>query len=189
MSKHRAPVFHRNRAEDLLAYMRPIAAAMRLFAAGFIYDGRATPANDMLIAASTRQEQRLGTCLIFTNDVAHHSSGWLKNPDYERCRHLSISFWDMRTGRPRPFDQRLARLWAIAFFADEATLAWVESSKSPYGRAIGVQHWRVFCDGHWQPILPRGEVYSKQFTELGWKSASEVLEETGRIIVSPVDPS
>jgi hypothetical protein len=32
----------------------------------------------------------------------------------------------------------------------------------------------VFCDERWQPILPRGEVYSREFTEKGWKSFSEM---------------
>ena len=39
---------------------------------------------------------------------------------------------------------------------------------------------RPLCDTHWRPILPRKEVYSKDFTELGWKSASEVLVPDGR---------
>ena len=30
------------------------------------------------------------------------------------------------------------------------------------------------CDEAWKPIMPRGEVYSTQFTERGWKSFSEI---------------
>lgn len=38
----------------------------------------------------------------------------------------------------------------------------------------GVYHYRLFCDEAWKPIMPRGEVYSTQFTERGWKSFSDL---------------
>jgi hypothetical protein len=37
----------------------------------------------------------------------------------------------------------------------------------------------LFCDAQWQPILPRKEVYTREFTEAGWRSASQVLAEDG----------
>lgn len=30
--------------------------------------------------------------VLFTRDVGHHTSGWMKNPDFERCLHLSLSY-------------------------------------------------------------------------------------------------
>lgn len=36
--------------------------------------------------------ERFECIVIFTRDVGYHTSGWWKNPDYERCYHLSISF-------------------------------------------------------------------------------------------------
>lgn len=33
---------------------------------------------------------------------------------------------------------------------------------------------QVFCDPAWQPLKPRGEVYTREFTEVGWKSFSEL---------------
>ena len=36
--------------------------------------------------------ERYDCIIILTRDVGYHSSGWWKNPDYERCYHLSISF-------------------------------------------------------------------------------------------------
>ena len=39
-----------------------------------------------------------GITIAFTRDVGYHSSGWWKNPDFERCYHLSIwkSFSDVQ---------------------------------------------------------------------------------------------
>lgn len=36
--------------------------------------------------------QKYGCFLVYTRDVGHHSCGWWKNPDYERCYHLSLSW-------------------------------------------------------------------------------------------------
>lgn len=52
-------------------------------------------------------------------------------------------------------------------------LLWVEPPYSDEGKKMEVWHYRLFCDEHWQPIKPRGEVYNTQFTERGWKSFSE----------------
>ena len=133
-----------------------------------------------------------GTVIMFTHDTGHHSSGWMKNPDYERCRHLSLSFqvpwpgravdelgsWErfkMMSGRlnPVPFDPALARAWVRAIFADDARYAWMEGPFTREAKRIGVTHWRVFCDRAWKPIVPRNEVYSKDFTEKGWLSWSD----------------
>lgn len=50
-----------------------------------------------------RVHEPTGTMLLFTRDIGHHTSGWWKNPDYERCYHLSLSFWDLANEVPRPF--------------------------------------------------------------------------------------
>jgi hypothetical protein len=42
------------------------------------------------------------------------------------------------------------------------------------GRQYDVHHYRLFADKQWRPLLPRGEVYSKEFTERGWKSFGEI---------------
>lgn len=83
--------------------------------------------------------ERYDCIIIFTRDEGAHTCGWWKNPDYERCYHLSISF-------PGGWNRKKA----------------------------GVFHYRLFCDVNWNPIMPRGEVYSTKFTELGWKSFSEL---------------
>ena len=81
---------------------------------------------------------------------------------------------------PAPAPAGALDAWVRAFFGGDFGKVWSESPKSRAGQEVGVWHWRLFCDAHWRPILPRKEVYSKDFTELGWKSASEVLVPDGR---------
>ncbi len=115
-----------------------------------------------------------GAVLMFTRDTGHHSSGWFKNPDYERCWHLSISFRDPETGEGRPFDHAEAERWVKMFFRGHTEKVWCEPPRYPEGKLFEVHHYRLFCDEAWQPIKPRGEVYSREFTEKGWKSFSEI---------------
>lgn len=117
-----------------------------------------------------------GITIAFTRDVGYHSSGWWKNPDFERCYHLSISFFDPATLQPRPFDYSTARQIAKAFYTKFTKWVWVESPYSHEGKRLDVWHYRLFCDWAWQPILPRGEVYSTELTEAGWKSFSDVQD-------------
>lgn len=115
-----------------------------------------------------------GTMLIFTRDAGMHSSGWWKNPDYERCWHLSLSFHDPITGEKGPKDTKLTDEWLDAFYGDDQRYLWAEPPYSPQGKRADVWHYRVFCDPSWSPILPRGEVYTKTFTEKSWLSFSEL---------------
>lgn len=105
--------------------------------------------------------------IIFTKEVGYHSSGWWKNPDYERCYHLSISF-------PGGKDKSTLKKVLANLFPGFEHLLWVEPPYSPEGKATDVWHYRLFCDINWMPIKPRGEVYSTQFTERGWMSFSEL---------------
>lgn len=111
--------------------------------------------------------QRYPLIAIFTRDTGYHSGGWWKNPDYERCYHLSISF-------PGGKDKKVLDQIIDGLFGQYKNLIWVEGPFSEVGKKRGVWHYRLFCDEHWQPIKPRGEVYSTQFTEVGWKSFSEL---------------
>lgn len=115
-----------------------------------------------------------GTILIFTRDEGMHTSGWWKNPDFERCFHLSVSFRDPETGLSRPRDVQLSKDWVEAFYHDDRRLIWAEPPYSPEGKGSEVWHYRVFADANWQPFLPRKEVYSKDFTEIGWLSFSDL---------------
>lgn len=115
-----------------------------------------------------------GLVILFTRDSGMHESGWFKNPQFERCLHLSLSFRDPMTGEKAPFDAYVAERIARAFFADAVSLIWTEGAKSEEGRQLGVMHYRVFCDEHWQKLNPTGEVYSREMTEKGWKSWSDL---------------
>jgi len=106
-----------------------------------------------------------GAKVIFTRDQGHHSCGWWKNPDYERCFHLSLSF-------DEGYLSRRAESLAKAFFGDDTRLLWIEPPQTPQGKALEVWHYRLFCDPAWKGILPTGEVYSRRMPK-GWMSFSE----------------
>jgi hypothetical protein len=105
--------------------------------------------------------------VVYTKDTGYHSSGWWKNPDYERCWHLSISF---RGGN----EKKALNTIIDNLFGEFKKWIWVEPPYSDDGKKMEVWHYRLFCNEHWQPIKPRGEVYNTQFTERGWKSFSEL---------------
>ena len=142
-----------------------------------------------------------GTCILFTRDTGHHTSGWFKNPAYERCWHLSLSFRapmpEVEPGRMAnmhklaifmrargqfmpnvPFDHAQARFWVQAIFTPEQQRhIWEEGPFSGEGKHLGVRHYRVFCNPLWEPWATHGEVYSREATEVGWRSWSEVQGE------------
>lgn len=138
------------------------------------YNGLNTPENRWLLQSCTGDHLPTGTRLIFSFDEGHHSSGWWKNPDYERCWHLSISFRDPLTGSNLPKDVKLTNRWLEAFYGENCRYLWAESPYSPHGKRADAWHYRIFCDPAWEPIVPRGEVYSRAFTEAGWKSFSDL---------------
>lgn len=121
--------------------------------------------------------ERYPATLIFTRETGYHSSGWWKNPDYERCWHLSISF---RGGN----EKKALNEIIDNLFGEFKNLIWTEPTYSQQGKNMDVWHYRLFCDENWRPIQPRGEVYNTDFTELGWQSFSELQYENKK--VSPV---
>ena len=118
--------------------------------------------------------QPTGTILLFSRDEGHHESGWWKNPDYERCEHLSLSFRDPTTGQIAPRDVKRTREWLGYFFGGDVKKLWCEPPYSPEGKAIEIWHYRLFCAPNWTPIIPRGEVYNRELTEAGWLSYSDM---------------
>ena len=179
--------------EDLKTEMADVAQQLRLCANMGVFDGHATVEAQRYMAMCRRLHQPTQTLLIFTRDSGMHSSGWMKNPDYERCYHLSLSVAPCSLLLPAhikaDLDKRTTAAWLDVFFGDNRRYLWMESAKSEKGIARGVMHWRLFCDENWGPLLPRGEVYSTEFTELGWRTASQVLEEDGVLVGGTVDPS
>lgn len=138
------------------------------------YNGLATSANQLLLDSCRFVHLATGTQGIFSFDTGHHSSGWWKNPEYERCWHLSLSFHDPETLQLRDKDSKLTEMWLDAFYHSNKRYVWTESAYSDHGKKARVWHYRVFCDQNWQPFIPRGEVYNKELTEAGWLSYSDL---------------
>jgi len=139
------------------------------------FDGVMSNANAIYLEDCKAFHSLTGTLLIFTRDTGHHTSGWFKNPDYERCLHLSLSFREpFNQQTPVQFNIALAKEWAELFFGEYTRLIWAESPKTEEGKYLEVHHYRVFCNGFWQPFIPRKEVYTTDFTEKGWRSWSEL---------------
>ncbi len=104
--------------------------------------------------------------IIFTRDAGHHTCGWWKNPQYERCWHLSISF-------PGGIHKKGLEKILDSLFGPDKNKLWIEPPYSKVGKQKEVWHYRLFCDENWKGIIPQGEVYSKEFTEKGWLSYSD----------------
>jgi hypothetical protein len=142
------------------------------------YTGADTPQNRALIQSCShilRFSPGLEATVLFTRDTGHHTGGWWKNPDYERCWHLSLAYrHPMLPGAMLPHDHARSAAIAREFFGDDAAKAWIEKPYSPQGKRSDVWHYRVFCDEGWRPHMPRGEVYSREWTPKGWQSFSEV---------------
>jgi hypothetical protein len=85
---------------DLLAtLLRRIAAPdpalvahARIKAARMVHDGRDSPAAQRYINSCWHYHRPTLCAIIFTRESGYHSGGWWKNPDYERCFHLSLRF-------------------------------------------------------------------------------------------------
>ena len=202
--------------------MFSVATLMTMRAKRLLWDGRQGYCDGQPIPAgafwsfSLLDVEEVNTRIMFTRDTGHHTSGWLKNPDYERCWHLSLSKAgplpeydaeksviatagglvgpDLKplSGLPvqtPELDRELEAAWLEAFFGEDKRYVWRESAKSEAGRKKAVWHYRIFADERWAPIVPRGEVYSTQFTELGWQSWSELHPDVPLEQVSTVDPT
>src|SRR5579859_6428518 len=72
--------------------MAQLVDRMKRHAETGLYRGRSQEFNQPYFARARQLHEKTGTSLIFTKDTGHHTSGWFKNPDYERCYHLSVSF-------------------------------------------------------------------------------------------------
>ena len=142
-----------------------------------VYNGKVNAANQYLIQSCKhiyKINPEVSCQIIYTRDSGHNSSGWWKNPEYERCLHLSLSFYSDITMQHLPFDKKEAEKIVQHFFGDDASKAWIEPPYSEEGKRVDSWHYRVFCDPSWTPIIPRKEVYSKDFTDAGFKSFSEI---------------
>lgn len=134
------------------------------------------------MARYQRDDSKTGASLLFSLDFDHHKSGWLKNPDYDRCFHLSLaSLGAVLSGQTTrdisgiPDLTRATReAWCKAFFREYCRLLWVEPPFTELGKRAETYHYRLFVDVSGAPLLPRGEVYSRELTASGWQSWSDV---------------
>jgi len=151
-----------------------VAAMMRIRAATGLFDG--TDLTFPYLETCRYVHRHTGTTLIFTRDTGHHTSGWWKNPDYERCLHLSLSFIGIQGNEvfQLPRSSRLSHEWIDAFFGEDKRFLWIEGSYSALGKSSDVWHYRLFCDPTWDPIRPTGEVYSQKNTPAGFLSFSDL---------------
>lgn len=153
-----------------------LVAWAKIRASKMTFDGRDSSASRRYMQDCQHYHGPTECSILFTRDTGHHTSGWWKNPDYERCFHLSLSFVAFEHGRSfrLPFSAKTAEKWARAFFGEDVRSVWVEPPYTDAGKAAGVHHYRLFCDEAWKPAKPRGEVYSTDWTPADWKSFSDV---------------
>jgi hypothetical protein len=112
---------------------------------------------------------------LFTLDTGYHASGWWKNPDYDTCWHLTISYHEMERGELLPQDHKTSWRIVRAFFEANHKFVWSEPPFTADGKKYDVWHYRLFIDrATGLALFPRGEVYSRELTEKGWKSFSEL---------------
>jgi len=152
-----------------------VVAWLMFHAKNWVHDGYDTPNNRWMMDLCTAAHRPSGAILILTREQGYHSSGWWKNPDYERCWHLSLSFRDPETGEHRARDKKESEQWIDEVFGATKTLLWIEPPFGPEGKHADVWHYRVFYAPGWEvPILPRKEVYSRDFTPAGFLSWSDL---------------
>ncbi|MHC4298779.1 MAG: hypothetical protein ACYS7Y_15990 [Planctomycetota bacterium] len=168
--------------DDLEQHMGRIASRMRQKADMFPWDGRAGSGAEIL-ARHCHRDKKTGASIIFTLDFGYHACGWWKNPDYDRCYHLSLASMGLALGKQLPqsvlsdipdLTQKSREAWCKAFFAENCRLLWIEPPHTPEGKCHETYHYRLFIDESGVPLLPRGEVYSRELTEAGWKSWSDL---------------
>lgn len=152
-----------------------IAKWLHIQAAKGAFDGLKQQRNFDYLETCKAYHAATGALALLARDIGHHTSGYWKNPDYERCLHLSLSWKDPETRKPRDFDKKAAREWVDAVFGQWTRLLWIEPPFSKLGHENEVWHYRLFyADRAFTvPLLPRGEVYTKEFTEAGWLSFSD----------------
>lgn len=162
------------------AFKPHLSGMMRLQAAKGFFNGK--PDTKNYLESCRMYHKPTGTMLIFTRDIGYHSSGWFKNPAYERCYHLSVSFKGIQGDEvyALPRSRRLSEQWIDAFFGEDKKMIWTEPPYSATGKQSDVWHYRLFCDESWDAIKPTGEVYSKKDTPGGWLSYSDLQYEIGK---------
>ena len=69
--------------------------------------------------------ERIDAQVVMTRDMGYHTSGWWKNPDYERCYHLSIDY-------PGGMNLKKTEWLLCALFGSNRKLMWCEPPYSEH---------------------------------------------------------
>lgn len=164
--------------EHMIALSRAMAAHARTGYYDGIDDFPAGYFNKAIRVDLTTQ-----TNLILTRDTGMHTSGFLKNPDYDKCWHLSLSFFEPGNRKELlPYDMTKAEAWVKVFFGNLERYIWHEGPTGRLNLPIEAHHYRVMVNEFWHPIIPRLEVYSTDFTAKGWKTFSAVQAERKQLL-------
>ena len=168
--------------KTLIVGKSQVVSHMRLTAAKYFFTGRDIELDREVLTLCSYFHKESGTRLVFTRDVGYHSSGWWKNPDYERCYHLSLSFSGIDGNQvfELPKSRLLTKDWIDLFFGTNKEYLWTEPPYSQDGKRADVWHYRLFCDESWTPFKPQGEVYDRSWTPAGWKSYSDLKHDLER---------
>ena len=154
------------------ANLHKTVTLMEAQAAKGIYNGRMEETGEYLMCCRWFLK-KFGALCIYTHDLGMHDCGWWKNPDYNECMHLSLSFRSLLLSERLPKDNKHTKHIIQLIFREDKKFLWCESPASIGGKRSDVWHYRMFIKNG-KPIMPRSEVYSKKFTEIGWKSFSEL---------------
>ena len=133
-----------------IATIDRLAARLRFNAVALpLYDGTVPDVVRSAMVKMTPVNPHLPAIIACcTRDVGHHACGWWKNPDYERCTHLSISYRN-RDGSFADQDRATSNKLCQLVFGDDASLLWAEPPFSEDGKRRDVWHYRVFADQGW----------------------------------------
>src|SRR6478735_9787374 len=108
---------------DIEEEMHRVVDEMRSVARGGVFRGTTRAADSLYLRSCRRVHAETSTVLIFTRDTGYHTSGWWKNPDYERRWHLSLSAAPSSIILAKPvfteLDRKTRDAWAKAFFGDD----------------------------------------------------------------------
>ena len=150
-----------------------VAQHLRLQALKGTNNGQVSDMPYVQSCMASYQDEDLTHYVQFTRDRGMHDCGWWKNPTYNQCFQLSLSFRDVYDEHVAQ-QHDLAREWTRLFFGEHVNLLWIEPPYYEAGKIADVYHYRLLTNLNWQPIMPQGEVYSTDWTPKGWLSFSDL---------------
>lgn len=167
--------------DGLADEMALIAARLFRRSRGWVHRGEVGRAMLRELERCTVDHGPTRTRVMLTRDAGMHSSGWLRNPEFERCFHLSLS--------PFPDDVHVT-IPHVEATRSRIEAAWV---RTVYREHTPVYVARAAVHGRREAAAGRAlapVLQPRVAAELGWRSASQVLAEDGILIESPagVDP-